>query len=180
MRLFLAIQVPKTDQTRLQGLHATITGGRPVPMDSFHITLAFLGDDVGHSEAEDLHEQLESARLPAATLHLEGFGHFGHDTPRALWVGIGPPRALDPLHARVTGIARRAGLVLPRRRFVPHVTLARYSKGDPAGLTDLTRLFERHAPFSGAPFHAETLCLMRSHLTDHGPQYDVLADYTLT
>ncbi len=180
MRLFLAIDVPGEDALALRGLQATMSGGRPVPEGTFHITLAFLGDDVEATEAEDLNDQLEAARLLAATLKLEGFGHFGHDEPRAIWVGIAPTGVLDPLHGQVTRMARKAGLELPRRRFVPHVTLARYSKGDMTGLTDLQRLFERHAPFSGTPFRAETLHLMRSHLTARGPEYDVLASYPLS
>ena len=179
MRLFLALDVPPSQKVLLSGLQRSLIGGRHVPFENFHVTLAFLGDSVAEEMAEDLHEQLENTGWSAMTLCLQGFGHFGHETLRAIWVGLAPSGALLPLHERLVTLSRKVGLSLPRRRFVPHVTLARYPRGDHSGSLDFAKLIQMHAPFSGEAFRPTAFHLMCSRLKPEGPEYEVLASYPL-
>ena len=179
MRLFLALDIPDEDRTALAGLQACLAGGRQVAPDLFHITVAYLGDRVRDETAGDLHDLLGAARLTCAEIALRGIGHFGRPEPDALWVGVTPPEPLDALHRRSTRLAREAGLDLSRRRYIPHVTLARYGEGDPQAFTDLDSLLRRHAGFSRPAFRPSALHLMRSHLGRRGPDYETLASYPL-
>ncbi len=179
MRLFVAIHIPHAEQLVLHGLQAGLTGGRRVAPDLFHITLAFLGDNVTSDEAEDLDDALRRLRGNVPLVQLQGIGHFGHGLPRSIWVGVGPKGVLDPLHRQITSAARRVGLSVPRRRFVPHVTLARYTQGDPAAVDDLARIIERPGPAKRQPFQVRAVHLMHSHLGRHGPDYETLASYPL-
>lgn len=179
MRLFLALDIPDADKSALAATQSSLTNGRRVDPELFHITLAYLGSDVSHDAAEDVHVALDGARLPRAEVRLEGVGHFGHDLPNAIWVPVQPADALQPLHAKVSRIVRMCGLDVPRRKFVPHVTLARYSRGDTGGLEDFAKIAARRPPLSRPPFVATELHLMRSHLKAAGPEYEVLASYPL-
>ena len=95
MRLFLAIDIPEADKAALAGLQSSISSGRKVDPDLFHITLAYLGSKVRHDEAEAMHEALETTRLPSASIRLEGTGHFGHDMPDNIHVPVTPVAALS-------------------------------------------------------------------------------------
>ncbi|MXQ06412.1 RNA 2',3'-cyclic phosphodiesterase [Alphaproteobacteria bacterium GH1-50] len=179
MRLFLALDIPDDDRDALAGLQSGMSGGRQVEPDLFHITIAYLGDGVRDETASDLHDLLGAAPFSRGEIALKGIGHFGHSAPTAIWVGVAPVAPLDALHQRTARLAREAGLDLPRRRYVPHVTLARYSEGDLEAANDLAHLLLRHGSFSRPAFRPIALNLMRSHLGRRGPDYEVLAQYPL-
>lgn len=180
MRLFLALDIPDADRAALAGLQRAIGGGRKVDPDLFHITLAYLGNRVGHREAEGLHEALTTTHLSASAIRLEGVGHFGHDAPDNIHVPVHPVAALEPLQKKLSRVARMNGLDLPRRKFVPHVTLVRYSRGDPSGIDDFAKLVARKDPFSRPLFEVAEVHLMQSHLKASGADYEVLASYPLS
>ncbi|MCZ3030393.1 RNA 2',3'-cyclic phosphodiesterase, partial [Acinetobacter baumannii] len=90
-----------------------------------HVTLRFLGD-VEIPVAEDVLEALAEMRLRATlTVTLDGLGIFGGDRPRALYASVAPSPDLIDLQAEQERLVRRAGVEPERRKFTPHVTLAR-------------------------------------------------------
>ncbi len=104
---------------------------------------------------------LAGLRAPAFELQLAGVGTFekaGRVT--ALWVGVERTAALEHLQAKVETALQRAGLEPERRRFVPHVTLARLGEGiaagKVAGWVQAHNLF-RSEPMDGGPLHAVQL-----------------------
>ena len=77
--------------------------------------------------------------------------------------------------------ARDAGLAFERRRYRPHVTLARFNAGPdaarrPSGCGPSPRAARG---FRAGPFEVEEFVLMRSWLGRAGPVYDTLATYPL-
>ena len=119
MRLFLAIDMPQEVRDLLSGLQRHIKGGRPVPEENMHLTLAFLGESVANDFAEDLHHALEAKRFRLPRLVIGGVGSFGAASPKAIWIGAGPKAELEDLHGRLAHIARRIGFALPKRRYQP-------------------------------------------------------------
>jgi RNA 2',3'-cyclic 3'-phosphodiesterase len=126
MRLFLALVPPPGLRERLGALadaaHARC-GGRRMPDESLHLTLAFLGE-VGDDLAVELAEEVRSLAIPAGRWTLDAWGHFRR--PGIVWVGgRRPDAALQRLHERLWD--RLEARKLPGRpsRFIPHVTLLR-------------------------------------------------------
>ncbi|MBE0488535.1 MAG: RNA 2',3'-cyclic phosphodiesterase [Halomonas sp.] len=126
MRLFMALVPPPELHERLSTLadaaHARC-GGRRMPDESLHLTLAFLGE-VGDDLAGELAEEVCSLAVPAGRWTLDAWGHFRR--PGIVWVGGSrPDAALQRLHERLW--ARLEGRGIPGRpsRFIPHVTLLR-------------------------------------------------------
>ncbi|AVO39011.1 RNA 2',3'-cyclic phosphodiesterase [Pukyongiella litopenaei] len=175
MRAFVAIPVPDAVAASLAALQARLPGGRRVPRENLHLTLAFL-DDQPEPALEELHGELGDLGAAAFDLTLAGLGVFGGDRPRLLYADIAPNTALSDLHRAVMGAARRAGMQLPRRRFHPHVTLARFGAGDAAGLGGF---IAAHGATPLPGFRATGFGLYRSILRPDGAVHDMLAGYNL-
>jgi 2'-5' RNA ligase len=73
-----------------------------------------------------------------------------------------------------------AGLVLPRERFRPHVTLARFQRGlRLQDIETLRRFLNTYSGFPAEPFRVAEFSLFQSRLTPDGALHDRLADYPL-
>ncbi|MEJ2023231.1 MAG: RNA 2',3'-cyclic phosphodiesterase [Maritimibacter sp.] len=128
MRAFLALDIPEDLLVPLTRLQAGLSVGRVVPEENLHLTLAFLGE-ISEAQARDLAEALSLFRHPAIDLTLSGLDLFGGKRPDVLFIG-GHGDGLAHLQEKIAHMVREAGIALPRSRFRPHVTLARYSVGN--------------------------------------------------
>jgi RNA 2',3'-cyclic 3'-phosphodiesterase len=164
LRLFVAVTPPPAvlDELRravepMRSAHAGLRWARP---ETWHVTLAFLGE-VAEDRLEDLTTRLAraAARHPRPTLTLGPAGRFGG---RVLWVRVGGDRErLRRLAGSVSAAARRAGIEQEERKFHAHLTLARSRSRDHV---DLRPLVAALAGYSGTPWPAEEVQLIRSHL----------------
>lgn len=124
-RLFTALAVPPEIAHALAPYRGGLEGARWIEAADYHVTLRFLGD-VERPLAEDFLEALAEMRpRDLFSVTLEGLGAFGGDRPRALYASVAASEALIDLQAEQERLARRAGVAPERRRFTPHVTLAR-------------------------------------------------------
>lgn len=178
MRLFAAVAVPAAQRAALAAALPADAGLRWVPAERWHVTLAFYGE-VDEPAYADLHARLAraAARSPALTLRLAGAGTFPADPARArvLWCALaGDLGVLTRLAERASAAGRRAGLTIQRRRYHPHLTLARLgrSPGDVGGTVRAL------AGFAGEPWQVRGLALVRSR-TGPQPRYETLAAWPL-
>jgi RNA 2',3'-cyclic 3'-phosphodiesterase len=135
---------------------------------SWHVTLAFLGD-VTPADVPALAARLpELARGPVGRLTASAVVAWprAHET-RLVWCRFGAEPALLELHRRVAG-----GLaVTERRRYRPHITLARVPGSRPVDIGPFA--VELTAPGGGQP--VDRIVLYRSHLAPGGAAYEPLA-----
>jgi 2'-5' RNA ligase len=125
MRLFVALELPHATRQRLADLATQLPGARWVPPENFHITLRFIGEVPRHV-AEELDLALAALRGRRFPLTLAGVGaaeRAGH--ARALCACVERNPALEGLRAKIERGLQSAGLEPERRRFTPHVSLAR-------------------------------------------------------
>jgi RNA 2',3'-cyclic 3'-phosphodiesterase len=186
MRLFVAIVLPPAVvaavAARLDPLRPAWPSLRWAGPDSWHLTLAFLGE-VPDPVRPELAHRLERAagRHPALDLAVSGGGTFpGPARARVVWAGIRADQAaLRKLAGSVAAGARRAGAPPPDegRRYRPHVTLARLR--EPA---DVRPLAAGLAGLAGPPWTATEIQLIRSEpgSPGRGPVYTPLASWPLT
>lgn len=179
MRVFVAIELPDRVRAEIEGLQDHLTVGRDVPAENLHLTLSFLGEQPDYA-VEDAHEALSAIHLPGFELQLAGVGSFGSRLPKVLFVDVAPCRALEDMERRITRSLRNAGLEFQKRRFRPHVTIARL----PAHLSalDLDRVrdfLSERAEFRGSPFRVRSFQLYRSILSPKGAVHEPLARYDL-
>ena len=179
MRAFVAIDVPDAVREALEAVQDELGVGRKMAPDTFHLTLAFLDDQPEHVLAA-LHEELGALRADPFPLTLRGLDTFGGRSPKLLWASAEPTPALSDLRNHVRAAAHRAGISLPRERFRPHVTLARFRQGlrcDEAA--KIARFLSVHGDFGPQNFEVEHFALYQSTLHHDGALHDVLVEYPL-
>ncbi len=123
-RLFSAFRLPELVEDWLSDLELELSGARWLDPADYHVTIRFFGD-VDRHVAGDLVAGLASAQLSGFTAHIKGLGCYGGDRPRALVAEIEAGPALQDLRRAHERIAQSAGLEPERRKYSPHVTLAR-------------------------------------------------------
>jgi len=125
MRLFVALDLPHSLRERLSWMAGGLPGARWVAPENYHVTLRFIGELPGY-RAEEVDLALASLRAPGFTVQLKGVGTFEKGgRVNSLWVGVERNPQLDHLQTKIETALQRAGFDRERRRFTPHVTLAR-------------------------------------------------------
>lgn len=177
-RLFVAIDPPAALRERLARLSAGVPGSRGVRAEQVHLTLRFAGElDPGAAEA--LRAGLAGAAAATAPFEatVRGVGAFPkRRDPRVVWAGLAPSGELAALHERVEAAAVAAGLPAERRRFRPHLTLARLRRPDARAVG---AWLDRHAELAEPPFAVGELVLFASELRPEGARHRVLDRWAL-
>ncbi len=176
MRLFVALALPHAMRTRLSFLAGGLPGVRWVPPENYHVTLRFIGE-LPAWRAEEIDHALAALRAPGFTLTLRGVGTFEKaGRVAALWVGVDRNPALDHLQSKIETALHRAGVERERRRFVPHVTLARL---DGAPLEKVAGWVQAHNLFRSEPMPVEHFTLFSSRLGKEQAVYEPEVEYPL-
>ena len=141
--------------------------GRYVAPDSFHVTLAFLGERAG-SEVTELESVLGEACESCAAFNtaLGALGTFGRANRATLWQGFSSG---NEQWASVVSEVQRGlstvGYTPEHKRFVPHVTLMR--RADISHVALPMPCVERG--------RIDTVTLFLSDLSGSRPRYEALA-----
>lgn len=176
MRLFVAVELPDAVREGLSRLCADVPGARWVEPEQMHLTLRFIGEVDGLVEREVV-DALARVRAEPFSVSLSGVGHFPpRGLPRVLWAGVERSEALAALHDRVERALQRAGLEPERRRFFPHVTLARL-RGTPARAVG--SFLVAHGLYRSPAFAVDVFHLYSSRLTPKRAVYRIEASYPL-
>jgi len=177
VRLFVALDLPEAVRDRLRLLTGMkLPGARWRQPEQMHLTLRFVGE-VDHGQADDIDAALAGISAPGFELTFGGVGVF--ETGRrvhALWAGVERNPALEHLRAKVESAVVRAGCAPERRKFSPHVTLARLDQPDAAKLGEF---LHAHGLFRLGPVPVEHFTLFSSWLGRDAAHYTPEADYPL-
>ena len=177
MRAFLAIDLPEPVLSALMQLISVLPVGQPVPEENLHLTLAFL-DDQTENQLEHLHFELQALQMPRFDLGFDGLGSFGSGVPKILFARITDSPELMDLHRQMRRAAHRAGIVLARERYKPHVTLARFGRGVHWREADqLSGFIAEHVGLTLPAFPVRSFSLFQSQLHRDGAIHEQLAEY---
>ena len=181
MRLFVGLDLPWMLRERLSMLAGSgIPGARWVPPANYHLTLRFIGETPGY-RAEDIDTALAGLRARGFPLTMAGVGTFTKGGPKgsrstALWIGVERNPQLDHLQNKIEIALQRCGLEPERRRFQPHVTLARLDNV-PEG--KLMSYVQAHNLFRADPVPVEHFTLFSSRLGKEASVYTAEVEYGL-
>ena len=168
MRLFIAADLPPEVMESLAAtqseLRSTVRGRYCAP-DSFHVTLAFLGETPAACIPTTIDAMERAcARHSAIEAHLGQLGHFGKAHDATLWQGFTEPAPFENLARDVRRELTAAGLAFDTKPPKAHVTLMRRA--------DLScGIVPMPAPGSG---RVDAVTLYQSELSPSGPRYTPL------
>lgn len=174
-RLFIAIRPPEEVVDQLDALCQGLPGARWTEIDALHLTLRFVGE-VDHATFYEIGENLAHITMPPFELRLRSLGQFPLRGPlRQLWVGCEPCVQLERLRRRVHRVVTEAGVATDGRKFVPHVTLARFRQPPPQ--PRLASYLSARNLFRSTAFAVSSYALYSSHLRAEGPLHLLEANY---
>ncbi len=185
IRCFIAISLPDQVKQGLKRAQADlkrwkIHAGWPSPA-GFHLTLAFLGD-TPIVEVENIKKVMkETARESSGfELVVNRIGVFpGIKKARIIWVGLNQESPLlRTIHQKLSTRLIAAGLVSTRRRFSPHITLARIKSRVRAD--KLRQIIEDDVSVEPLKFQVKCVDLYESNLTPTGAIHTKLYSANLT
>ena len=177
-RLFVALDLPEPLRQAVRALQCGLRGARWLEGDGLHLTLAFIGE-VDTSAQRRIETALDDVTAPPLRLELHGVGHYPpRGALRVLWTGASPKAELGSLAQAVRRALGRAGFTPERRKFAPHVTIARFHHPPPR--TGLERYLATCSLFRTSPAEIASFHLFSSTLRPSGAQYAIETTFPLT
>lgn len=175
-RLFTGLEIPREIGQDLSAYRGGLPGARWVDPQNYHVTLRFIGD-VEEGLARDIFALLgDGRRRGALTITLDELASFGGERPRAVFARAVPTTDLADLQSEQERLIRRVGLPAERRKFTPHVTLARLRDASPI---DVAGYIATRGRFPKLSFTARRYVLFSSRDSVGGGPYVVEAAYPL-
>ncbi len=155
--------------------------------ESIHLTLAFLGA-IEQTVIDELIPSLEAVSRGIGQIKCQviGLGVFPSDRrPRVIWLGLNEimPQGQEPkLQKLQSGIAdkvTRHGIVLEKRPFKPHLTIARVRKHQPQNARLIAEQLSKYKDKVFGDFEINEFYLYRSDLRKTGAIYTKLKKFDL-
>lgn len=176
-RLFVAIELDADLVQALAAIQYGLPGVRWTPPEQMHLTLRFV-PEASDAELDELAERLAEIEFAPFELRTGGLGLFlRSQVAETLWYGVESSPELLELQRRVEAIARESGLAAEKRRFEPHITVARLKDAAPARLTEYLKL---HENLPERRINVSEFGLYSSVLRPDGATHRLLAAYPAT
>ncbi len=154
---------------------------RWVKADNIHLTIVFLGNIPEH-DLGPIGKAVSKVcqRYGPFAVSLKESGVFGsRRNPRVLWIGLdGDIKRMAYFRDSLTKHLKPFGIKEEKRRFKPHLTLARFRKGARRG-TYPDDLLSTYAGITSPEYYVEELVLFKSDLKPGGAAYSRLAAWPL-
>lgn len=177
MRLFVAAFLPEETKDALfryvNSLRGFALEVRWEPREKFHVTLRFLGD-VEEPRLGGISADIGSAvsDLGHVESGFQGLRLFpGPRKPRVLALELVRSERFQVLFDRVQQAVLQNGFEMEKRKFIPHVTIARI-RGDFEGIRKVP-------PPDATGFSVTKIGLVRSHIGPRGSRYTGLETWNL-
>ena len=174
-RLFTALEIPTPVATQLGFLQGGLPGARWIDRESLHLTLRFIGD-VDQPLAHELSCEFDKVNSEPFTLKLDGLDVFGNKKPHSLIAKVQRNEALYSLQAVQERICQRLGLTPDKRKFTPHVTIARL-RG--ANLQTIANYLSERGGFQSLEFNVSGFLLLSCRDSIGGGPYVTEERYQL-
>lgn len=172
MRVFIAIEIPERIKKQLNEVQDKFDDISKIKwVNDFHLTLKFLGE-ISSIQLDRIKERLKNLNFKNFELELTNLGVFPNDKfIRVLWVGLSPERKVMGLQLDIE--ERLRDMFNIDRKFKAHLTLGRVKT-----IKNKETFLERVNNIEvNGKFNVGHVKLIKSVLTDTGPEYETLEVY---
>jgi 2'-5' RNA ligase len=179
VRLFVAIDlddtVQKAVETLVQDLKQSVGELRWVRPEAMHLTLKFIGE-VEENKLPPIREALTQVKAEApAEIDCREVGFLPNERrPRVLYVAIVENIVLSELARKIEDALAPLGIEKEDRAFRPHLTLARFRKGNESTVPKLKEAIASLPSREFGKVRAEEFHLYQSELSSGGAKYTTL------
>jgi len=176
-RLFVAIELPESIKEGLNGLCSYgIQGVNWVNPNQFHLSLRFIGE-VDQGTFDNIADTLIKIKGKPFMLSLTGVGTFPQGkSPKVIWAGVTKNEQLIHLQKKVETRLNQIGIQKEKKRFSPHITLARVKGKLPGRIGDFLGY---HSLYHSGEFEVDSFHLFSSVLNPKGAIYRKEREYPL-
>jgi len=180
-RAFIAVEVSSSSELEefSRAVKGTDAPLKMVNLDIIHVTMKFLGDT-----DEDLIPQIEEVMKNAVegiepfTVTIKGTGAFPNlNRLSVIWAGMENAEALGVIASRIDKDLEPLGFKPERKKFSPHVTIARVKGG--RNKDRLVEVIQNYQDKEFAKVEINRVILKKSVLTTQGPIYSDLVEVNL-
>jgi len=174
-RLFVAIDLPENLRGNVSSLYYGFPKTRWTPPEQLHLTLRFIGEVDGQL-FQQIIDNLETIRFAPFSIQFHDLGYFPpRRRPNILWVGVSKNDALTQLQRRLENCLIKLGLEPERRKYHPHLTIARLSPA--TSLAKLADYLALNSTFTIPAFTVREFHLYSSYLTRQGADHQIEATF---
>ncbi|HMB73331.1 MAG TPA: RNA 2',3'-cyclic phosphodiesterase [Gammaproteobacteria bacterium] len=176
MRLFVALDLPASIiealcMIELPPAHRL----SPVRPDQMHITLHF----IGAADIDEVRNALASVCCKPCRVSVRGVGSFRIPARGSiLWAGVDAIEELLALHQACASALGAIGIRIERRRYTPHVTIARLRS--PADELSVNAFLQSGQERDFGSFVARQFVLYDSVTLHDGARYERIESYALS
>lgn len=178
VRLFVAIDIPDDIREQFREIQEVLRQSRArlniVDHESMHITLKFIGEVTGSSLSQ-ICEALSGIEIAPFALDLGIIAANNPKIPRVIWAEVQDPGSCRSLAGLVDDALTPLGIEPEKRRFRPHITLARVKQFHPSLFEPLAEVI---TACSGT-IPVDRFTLKKSELTPDGPIYTDISHFPL-
>lgn len=173
-RLFVGLDIHESLIEDLAEARGSVENAHWQRDNQLHLTLAFIGD-ASRKMTREIEDALAAIRFDPFELSLNGVGMFGKPKlPKLLWAGVTDKAPLQHLHDKIASALGRIDVEIDRRKYKPHVTLARFRRGAEARVGDWLTCNER---LSTRSMTVENFVLFSSERTSDGSFYRAESEF---
>jgi len=178
VRLFVAAELPEEIRERFALAQEEVRRSRAritlVGTKEMHITLKFIGEVEG-SRLPGITDALGEVTATPFTLDLGSVTLNSPRSPRVVWADVHDRGACRDLAAKIESALVPLGIPAEKRRFRPHITIARVRQFHPSLLEEVAAI----STSCPGTFIVDRFLLKKSELTTDGPVYTDIREYLL-
>ena len=172
-RAFVAVEIDELPELRKFSAEVKRTGAplKMVNLDNLHVTLKFLGDT-----DEEIVNEIQSVMQDAVSgirpfnIAVRGSGAFPNlNRISVVWAGMEGAEPLAKIAGKIDAGLENLGFKREKRKFSPHVTIARVKGGRNKEL--LAQVIENNKTTHFGEIQVNEIILKKSVLTPSGPIY---------
>jgi len=172
MRCFISINISKEVKKEIEKIQGVLPDfeGKKTELENLHLTLKFLSE-INEEKVEELKKRLREIKFNKFETEIDEIGVFSEKFIRIIWLHL---TGCSELQEIVDDKLR--DLFELERRFMSHLTIARVKsiKDKKRFLAELKKI-----EIPKTKFQVDKFYLMKSELTNKGPNYEVIEEYEL-